>query len=339
VDRKKQKIIQNKLYSLAIKRRFKSCREHICSLPAVIASFLLLLVSANCSTGIESTKKIELSRQDRKFIEPTAEEKFLVNLKRETLKEWKIGKVFYAPDDKVALIFDSYGLPSDPLSLHLGGEKMTYIGYESSSSPINGDVTLLHFLSGDNTYTYVITKPIDKALEEFTSTDVPMLIDEDIVSRAHLMLKDKIIYPRTQLWYGKDDAITLGRKYIPVTVDSVTEGNMIFPLKVIFTDNTGLTASLYMNIGEDNNESRSFSNLFTLDNPQKKYPNTDPEVWDIICAGSVRIGMTKEECRLSLGNPAEVDTGHDYSQTLDLWKYNDGTTLWFEDGILTRIRN
>jgi hypothetical protein len=49
--------------------------------------------------------------------------------------------------------------------------------------------------------------------------------------------------------------------------------------------------------------------------------------------------MTKEECRLSLGNPAEVDTGHDYSQTLDLWKYNDGTTLWFEDGILTRIRN
>ncbi|MDE6400707.1 MAG: hypothetical protein K2L68_07600, partial [Muribaculaceae bacterium] len=64
----------------------------------------------------------------------------------------------------------------------------------------------------------------------------------------------------------------------------------------------------------------------------------EDDVWQLICSSKVRTGMTKDECRLALGNPKEVDSGHDYTQTLDLWHYSDGAVLWFEDGILTRFR-
>jgi len=39
-----------------------------------------------------------------------------------------------------------------------------------------------------------------------------------------------------------------------------------------------------------------------------------------------------------LGNPTEVDSGHYYTQTLDLWHYTDGKVLWFEDGTLSKFR-
>ena len=48
--------------------------------------------------------------------------------------------------------------------------------------------------------------------------------------------------------------------------------------------------------------------------------------------------MTKDECRLSLGNPDELQSGHNTSQTLDIWQYSDGTYLFFSDGILTNFR-
>ena len=50
----------------------------------------------------------------------------------------------------------------------------------------------------------------------------------------------------------------------------------------------------------------------------------DDAVWEMICAGKVREGMTKEECRLSLGNPDDVDSGHDWNSTLDIWRYENG---------------
>lgn len=99
---------------------------------------------------------------------------------------------------------------------------------------------------------------------------------------------------------------------------------------------------LLMNLPEASGsgvESRSFRNLFTLSDPKEKYPSILPEIWDAICDGHVRNGMTKDECRLAIGNPADSQSGHDWNSTIDIWSYPDGTFLRFQDGILVDRHN
>ena len=49
--------------------------------------------------------------------------------------------------------------------------------------------------------------------------------------------------------------------------------------------------------------------------------------------------MTKEECKLSLGNPTDVNSGHDWNSTIDFWQYPNGSYLRFQDGLLVSFRN
>ena len=94
-----------------------------------------------------------------------------------------------------------------------------------------------------------------------------------------------------------------------------------------------------MNAGGAGNESRTFQNLFSLADPKIKFPGIQDEVWSLIQLGKVRPGMTKEECKLSLGNPSDVNSGHDWNSTIDLWQYTNGTFLRFQDGVLLDFRN
>ena len=48
--------------------------------------------------------------------------------------------------------------------------------------------------------------------------------------------------------------------------------------------------------------------------------------------------MTKQECRLALGAPAQAESGRDFSKTIDIWTYANGIYLRFEDGILVDFR-
>ena len=128
------------------------------------------------------------------------------------------------------------------------------------------------------------------------------------------------------------------KKYVEVTVSDVKPGSIAFPLKVCFVDESGKQAWAMLNFGNSGKESRSFSNIFSISNFRDKYPSVSDETWRLISNGRLAVGMTKLECKLSLGNPTEVDSGHDYTQTLDLWHYSDGSVLWFEDGLLTRFR-
>ena len=82
------------------------------------------------------------------------------------------------------------------------------------------------------------------------------------------------------------------------------------------------------------NDSSPSPKLYRLSAPTTSYPAISDENWALIQKGKIRLGMTKEECRLSLGNPTSTDSGHDYSSTIDIWKYEDGTFLRFQDGLL-----
>lgn len=302
-----------------------------------LAAILSASICTSCFTGVEGTKKIKLSRDDRKALQPTDEEQFFVGIKGTPLPQWQRGKRFIAADDKTALIFDQQGFSSDPMAAHLGGKNLTFEGIDRRVGADGNMYIVIGFSDGDNVYIYNTGKTEEEAAS-LSSDQLPMVIDCDMVEETRSLLLGKKFWIKSPLWYDDAGNRINGLKFVHVTIEDVQPASASFPLKLRFTLDDGKYAWLFMNFGNSGTESRSFPSLFSLTDIRKRYPSITDEVWDAICRGRVRIGMTKEECKLSLGNPSEVSSGHDYSWTLDLWNYSDGTVLWFEDGRLTKFR-
>lgn len=292
-----------------------------------------------CFTGVEGTKTITMSRHDVKQTAPTAEEKYLSDVVAAPLSEWRAGRRFCVADDRLGVLLIQRSLPGDE-SLHPHrGDTLTFAGTQTESHP-NGKTTIALRLQGDRgEYLYDTGKSPAEAPSEFDSFDMEALIDLDAIDALRRKMRGNRYWTRTSLWYDADDEDFPGRKYIPVTVESVEPGNMVFPVRVGFVSENGVKGYYYMNLeGGGVSSSRRFSNLFYLDDLKKRYPSITPEVWQLICDGKVALGMTKQECRLSFGAPLESDSGRSYSSTLDLWQYNGGRYLKFEDGVLVDFR-
>lgn len=293
---------------------------------------------SSCFTGIESTKKINLSREDKKLSTPTAEERFISQMEATPLQSWETGRSFLVSDDKALLVIVPQEgiIPVAPDSIK--GKLLEFAGVESKINAAGVLTVSVLFSDGLVLYAYDTGKEFDDAMTGVRSDQIPMLIDLDLVAQARGLLAGKKLWSRTNLWYDKEGNRINGRRFVEVTIKDVMPGDMVFPLKVEILTDDNQTAYLFMNYGTAENESRSFGSLFSLSDIKKNYPNIDQETWAYISSGRVKEGMTKEEVRLSLGNPTNATSGHDYSQTLDIWNYDNGKALWFEDGRLTRIR-
>lgn len=75
--------------------------------------------------------------------------------------------------------------------------------------------------------------------------------------------------------------------------------------------------------------------LFGLEDIHKKYPGITDKRWEIISRGDLELGMSTEECRLSIGDPIEIQVKKD--NRFETWFYN-GKTLDFENGTLRRFK-
>ena len=303
--------------------------------------FLFLALSPffllNCSTGIEGTKTITYSKNEKKELATTAEERFISAISADTLKTWQPGKRFLISDNRASRVFES----KENLSTKndsLKGKVIEFKSVFSRITPGGGNQLILSFTDGGTTYNYPTGKSREEALVSITSLDIPMLLDLDMVEQFRKKLKGETFWTRSRLWYDADGEKLAGRKFVPVTITDVSPGDMLFLLHLNITDEAGNSAVLYMNPVNRGMESRTFPNLFFLSDPKLKYPAIREEIWNLICRGLVTRGMTKEECKLALGNPDEVTTGHDWNQTVDIWNYKNGVFLQFLDGLLTRYR-
>ena len=309
-----------------------------CRVKYLLTPLLPLLFLSSCFTGIESTKKINLTREDRKNMVPSREELYMSQIVSPPLKEWQPGKKFIVSDDKALLVIvpRSGILPYGPDSIK--GRVLSFLGIESKINAAGKLTVSLAFSDGMYNYAYDTGKEFNDAMENFTSDHIPMLIDLQMVEQAKELLVGQKFWTRSNLWYDSIGNRIDGQKYVEVSVEDVTDGNMIFPLWLEIKTPGGKPAFLYMNFGNADNESRPFNVLFSLTDIRKHYPNIDDDTWEYICLAKVKEGMTKEEVRLALGNPTDLASGHDYSQTLDIWTYENGIVLWFEDGRLVKIR-
>ena len=75
--------------------------------------------------------------------------------------------------------------------------------------------------------------------------------------------------------------------------------------------------------------------LFGFGDIHQKYPAITDKRWAIIAQGDLEEGMNTDECRLSIGDPVEIQLKKD--SRFETWFYN-GKTLEFESGILQRFK-
>lgn len=75
--------------------------------------------------------------------------------------------------------------------------------------------------------------------------------------------------------------------------------------------------------------------LFGFEDIHQKYPGITEKRWAIIARGNLEEGMSTDECRLSIGDPVEIQLKKD--SRFETWFYN-GKTLEFESGTLQRFK-
>lgn len=75
--------------------------------------------------------------------------------------------------------------------------------------------------------------------------------------------------------------------------------------------------------------------IFGFGNIRKRFPGITERRWEIISRSELEEGMSTDECRLSIGNPIEIQIKKD--SRFETWFYN-GKTLEFESGTLLRFK-
>ena len=167
---------------------------------------------------------------------------------------------------------------------------------------------------------------------------MPLIADLDLILKWKEKITGKTLWTKSNLWYDSGGDRIEGLKFAKVKVEDVVPSTGDFPIRVKITGPSGNEAYIQMSYTSDIHDSRDFASIFFLSDPKEKYPQISKENWNRIQRGKLGEGMTKEECKLSIGNPDEVRSGHSHSETMDIWQYSDGTYLYFTDGLLKEFR-
>lgn len=294
-------------------------------------------ILCGCFTGVEYTPRVSDRDVRRENITITPEDTFLAHVADECLGEWKPGKRFRITNDKIRLIFGATASPYDSL----GGKTLIFKNVKESPSIVGTSVTDISFVTESDpnrTFVYRINRPLAKVMEQ-ESLSIPFTIQETLVDNARALMDGQEYYVLTRTWRDDNDNSINGRQFVRIKVDSVTPGNDVYPIKISFKDDLGTSARIFLHPGSRRHTPRSFPALFSFTNPRLKYPLILDAVWDKIIEGRVMPDMTREECRLALGSPNEVDRGVTNSYFREIWLYENGIYLVFEDGLLKTYRH
>lgn len=281
-------------------------------------------------TGIENTGHIKLSKEDTLASTTLSEEdNLLLPLADMTVSEWAIGKPFLAASERVRLVFSS--APDDPY-----GHVLYYTGFSITRTPTGAEAISISFRDSLNRQ-YIYQRESRDSLN-LKSSDLPMLIDLDLVAQADSLLTGRTVWTRTLFWDNAEDfsKTVSGTQLMPVTIERIVAADPNFPLRAIFSDGNGRKGSLIFSPLPTS--SRSFATQFYISDPRIRYKKVTDEKWLDICLGRLSTGMTKQEARLTYGNPDNVESGHDYSKLIEIWHYSNGAYLRFEDGLLVSFR-
>lgn len=297
-----------------------------CLTAAATASLWLF---AACFTGIESTPKITADKIDRTQVAEQPEHEFISGIAGEPPAQWKPGKTFVITDPRISIIFDP-GAPEMAV-----GDTLRYQSTTKKISIIGESLAQLRFSNASGIDAVYTTELSTDALTSKKSLEIPFTVEQSIVDEVRTRLQGRQLYMLTDMWYDASGQSFSGRKFVPAKVERVLTGNTVYPIRFIMREKeSGNLFDIFMSIGSDLKAPRAFHKLFSLTDPRLRYPGITDEVWANIISGKVSIGMSLNECRLALGAPATVKRRPNNSVLYEIWNYDNGIYLLFEDGIL-----
>lgn len=287
---------------------------------------IILVFLSSCSAA-------RIGKDSNYTISP--EQSFMTeNFKNNSIKEWNKDKEFICVTDELPLFLEPRIGVRDEYS-NQKGQKYIY-KYIEEKTTWKGIETNIIFENNNSEFLYKILKPAKEILSVDFFPLLPELVPVEDILKADSLLKDKVVYIKTSNWYKKDGIEEMGKRLIPVTIQKVKEGNKIFPLAIIFKTEEDKEYMVYTTM--KGSQYSTFDKLFTFSNPRLRYPQIKDEIWELITQSKVALGMTKNECQVSLGLPNEVSQLPEYSGLRERWIYRTGTYLEFKDGLLVKFR-
>ena len=136
-----------------------------------------------------------------------------------------------------------------------------------------------------------------------------------------------------------------GLQYYPVTISQIGAGDNDAPIRVVFKADIKDEAYIDVYLSGTNQKLRglknSFDDVFSFENPKEKYPKISEETWTLIQNGKAKIGMTDQECKLSWGEPNDINSTIIDGLVTEQWVYGDKSRsyLYFRNGQLTSIQD
>lgn len=302
---------------------------------ARLGVFIILLdVPSACFTGVESTPKITENDLKKQVPVNSEETDYLAGIKHQPLNDWTSGKQFLVTDNKISLLLG----PEMNHTENLHGKIIRFQQAEDVTSVTGTPIAQLSFMTPDSS---IIKMNMDKSVADLSKRDmveIPFTIELSIVEDVKDKLQGQKYFIVTREWCDTANIPKSGHRFVPVEVNDVRPGNSFYPILLVMKDENGQPFHLFMSVGKDPKAPRSFASLFSLTNPRLRYPAITDKTWQNIINGTVAQEMTREECRLAIGAPANIDRRPGYSILTEIWSYENGRYLIFEDGLLRSFR-
>lgn len=155
---------------------------------------------------------------------------------------------------------------------------------------------------------------------------------------VYLLTKDCHVKNGTDVEFGKTS-----QKFIPVVITDLKQVSKK-QIEIYVRTATGINYLYKVILYKKNNELNEswgldLKNIFSFDNPKILYPNISDIIWENIKNEQVQIGMSKQECTLSWGEPKTINKTTTINNIHEQWVYKSDSYLYFDNGFLTAIQN
>lgn len=194
------------------------------------------------------------------------------------------------------------------------------------------------------------TGELVKALLTFETDDGTTLTYEcksnaDCIRLPYLFnVKDieiaRIVLIGVKIWGTRDTRFP----YSPLTIIGVGIGKSTkYQHEILVIDSQGEKHSLQTNLSLTNSltledEDNLFIDHYKFSNPEKAFPRIPKSDWNLIRQGRIRIGMSKDACKLSWGEPDDINTSRGSWGVHEQWVYPRNKYVYFENGKLSAIQ-
>lgn len=253
---------------------------------------------------------------------------------------WQQGKEFVCLKEKVDFTLVPEIVENAVDTVDYKGSVWKFDAIISEEDWMGQQTMALRFMSpSDKAYRFSTNRLMSQASDTTYIPSIFGLYPKSVIDEV-----DEILRARTLYILINDDRISDGDtirhdKFVKVNIDSVTYGIEQAPIKVFFRYENGVSAYIYTSLpgSRETQTSTVINKYFSVNDPFKEYPNITEETWSLIQRSQVKIDMTREECRLSLGRPQRVSSYNTKAGVLERWLYPGKGILEFVDGRLIRM--